>query len=354
MEYISDSAFDNIVPNGDSGKILNNDALDNFKSIHYYLKGKRDTFIKLFHDGKLFTREDILELNRLVHQKLYFLNIQGSITSITIELNNKEIKDFGNWAEFERHEWFTSAQTISINIIWDFNVIFPNQPIQELPQPHNMRVRIGGGLRPNEFFHVVMNGGEDFDVEQAMSEMVCKIDFVNDHLCNELKNIVSDWYDCLVVNKPTNKWIVIISKHKGKISLIFITFFLSLCILICNIGVRAFIEYIDVSNQSGFFKWQYFLITVTVPIIYVCLITSQFYANRIIDRTIFKFRQLPTINLTKGDKNSILSIKEANNKLMKQFVEKGVITIAIGFVTYVIGQFLPTIIKSAANYFLSK
>ncbi len=243
MEYISDSSFDNIVPNGDSGKILNNDALDNFKSIHYYLKGKRDTFIKLFHDGKLFTREDILELNRLVHQKLYFLNIQGSITSITIELNNKEIKDFGNWAEFERHEWFTSAQTISINIIWDFNVIFPNQPIQELPQPHNMRVRIGGGLRPNEFFHVVMNGGEDFDVEQAMSEMVCKIDFVNDHLCNELKNIVSDWYDCLVVNKLTNKWIIIISKHKGKISLIFITFFLSLCILICNIGVRAFIEY---------------------------------------------------------------------------------------------------------------
>ncbi len=39
---------------------------------------------------------------------------------------------------------------------------------------------------------------------------------------------------------------------------------------------------------------------------------------------------------------------------MKQFVEKGLITIAIGFVTYVVGQFLPAIIKSAANYFLSK
>lgn len=71
-----------------------------FKSLYYLIKGKRDTDIKLFTDHKQFSFSDIVELNDKVYRKLKLHELITDIVNVTVGLDNKKIKTFGNWTEF--------------------------------------------------------------------------------------------------------------------------------------------------------------------------------------------------------------------------------------------------------------
>ena len=44
---------------------------------------------------------------------------------------------------------------------------------------------------------VVFQGGDEYELEEAQAQMSCKIDFINAQICNQLKTIVSEWYEAL-------------------------------------------------------------------------------------------------------------------------------------------------------------
>lgn len=333
------------------GEVIVNEALENFKSMYYLLKGKRDTDIKLFNDDRVINRSDIIVLNQKINDKLYTITINSRVTSVTVTLTNNEVKDFGNWLAFEDYDWHQACHTHSILIEWDFNAIFPNQTTN-IPQTHTVRLRIGSGLRPHEFFHVMMVGGEDFEIGEAMSDMVCKIDFVNNHLCTELRAIITDWYNALPKNKPSNSLVKLSSKNKGKIEL-FINFMLILtCVFIINVGLKALLPFIDLSTNDKIVKWVYLSISASFPLFFVILTIGNFYSNRIIEKTIGRFRRSPMIILTRGDSNKVTETKGENNKLLQDLAWKIAVTICANLIGLGFGQFLPDILKKILDYYL--
>lgn len=325
-------------------------TLDSFQAMYYLLKGKRDTDIKLFDENKIFSKSDFIELNDRIGKKLQNHEVNSGITRVTVTLSNKEIKDYGNWISFQSSEWHESCYTHSVVIEWDFNILFPNQ-FGPVPQTHTVRVRIGSGMRPNEFFHVVMTGAEDFEIEEVMSEMVCKIDFVNTHLCNELKNIVSEWYSALPKNQPTSLWVKRVSRHRGKLELFINFLFLITATFILNLGFRSFIPYLNLSQGAYAMKWLFLALTLSFPVLYVCLRVSNFYGDRIIEGTVRRFKRSPMILLTRGDANRQAETKTENNKLIKDLATKMTVTLLANVLGWILSQYIPHVLDAILKYY---
>ena len=196
--------------------IIDESQIKQFQSLYYLIKGKRDTDIKLFTEFKQFSFQDVLELNDKVYKVLELHQLVTDILNVNVGLENKEIKTFGSWNEFKNTDWNISARTKYITIEWDFNLLFQNQ-FHNVPQTHTMRVRIGNSLKPSEMIQVVFQGGDEYELEEAQAQMSCKIDFINAQICNQLKTIVSEWYEALPKNSDDHKLIKLILKHEVKI-----------------------------------------------------------------------------------------------------------------------------------------
>lgn len=161
--------------------VIDESQIKQFQSLYYLIKGKRDTEIKLFTDNKNFKYNDIIELNDKIYAKLNLHELITDIAEVTVGLTNKEVKSFGNWLEFKNTDWNISARTKYISLLWDFNLILPNQT-HKVPQTHTLRVRIGNNLKPSEMIQVVFQGGEEYDLDEAQAQMSCKIDFINSQM----------------------------------------------------------------------------------------------------------------------------------------------------------------------------
>ena len=321
--------------------LANQAQIEQFKSLYYLFKAKRDTDIKLFTDNKHFRRRDIVELNESIYQKLRLLNFVTDTNSVIVSLSSKEIKSFGNWNEFVNHNWNISPTTNYITIEWDFNIIFPNQ-ISEVPQTHTLRVRIGNGLRPNEMLQVIFQGGEETDLEEAQSQVVCKIDFVNAQLCSELQMIVSNWYDALPSNTENHKLILFLLKYKNHIKSLISLLFLTASLIILNYSVSYFYKNNEIllnSILTSFYK----IVTLSVFVIYIAITFGKILSEKIMNSSISKFSKNPMFEFTKGDENKLLEINKKNKKFLNKFFISIILAIATNVIAYGIGKLIPTI-----------
>lgn len=325
-----------------SNEVAVADQLEQFKSLYYLLKGKRDTDIKLFDDYKQFRYSDIIELNEKVYRKLSLHQLVTDTNSVTISLSNKEIKSFGSWQEFLQLERNISATTNYITIEWDFNLILPNQ-IHPVPQTHTLRVRIGSGLRPNEIIQVIFQGGEETDLEEADAQVVCKIDFVNAQICNELKTVVTEWYDALPKNSEDHKLIKFILRHKVKIQQGIIILFLIAGITLLNYITHYLVSQVP-NSQTNYLLTKFYMITsCSFVVIYGFYISGTLYANKVLEKTIGRFKRNPIFEFTKGDDNKLKEIEKKNSSLMKKLFWDLLIAIGINVVAFGIGKIFPTI-----------
>lgn len=341
---MEDNVNEQVVRIERGGEVVTNEALENFKAMFNFLKGKRDTDIKLFHADKLISRSDLVELNQKVQDKLHLHTVHGSTVNVAITLSNSEVKTFGNWAAFESYDWHQTCFTQTIVLEWDFNILFPNHTVQ-VPQPHSMRVRIGAGLRPNEFFQVVMSGAEDFEIGEVMADVVFKIDFVNTNLCAELKNLVTAWHEALPKNRPQNSLVRFTRRHKGKIELFIIFIMLISFVFIANIAIVTALPYVNVKTNAQVIKWIYFALSASFPVFYVIWQTSDFYANRVIEKTIERYRKAPMIQLTRGDNNRINETATINNQLLKDLGVNLIGALVGSVLTLLFGQVVPFLVK---------
>lgn len=325
-----------------SNEIVVADQLEQFKSLYYLLKGKRDTDIKLFDDYKQFRHRDIIELNEKVYRKLNLHQLVTDTNSVTISLSNKEIKSFGSWQEFLQFDRNISATTNYITIEWDFNLILPNQ-IHPVPQTHTLRVRIGSGLRPNEMIQVIFQGGEETDLEEAQAQVVCKIDFVNAQICSELKTVVTEWYDALPKNSEDHKLIKFILRHKVKIQQSIIILFLIAGIILLNFITHYVVGQVPNSQTNELLTKFYLITTCSFVVIYGFYISGTLYADRVLEKTIGRFKRNPMFEFTKGDENKLSEIEKKNTTLMKKLFWDLLIAIGINLVAFGVGKIFPTI-----------
>ena len=324
--------------------LINENQLNQFKAFYYLIKGKRDTDIKLFTDFKQFTFSDLIELNAKIYNKLILHQLVTDIVNVTIGLSNKEIKSFGSWKEFEDTDWDISASTKYVSIVWDFNLILPNQA-HTIPQTHTLRVRIGNNLKPSEMVQIVFQGGEEYDLEEAQSQMSCKIDFINAQICTELKNIVTEWYDALPKNGEEHKLIRFILKHEVKFQHFIVLCFITASVILMNFIFSAFFNkqsnYLPEGHEHKF----YLFLSISIIILYFFYQLGRLFAARMMRKQIGKLRRNPMFQITKGDTNRFAEVKKENKRYLKGLGASLVVGVLINGVSVLIGYVIQIIVR---------
>jgi hypothetical protein len=331
-----------IQPTNQGNDLAIANQLEQFKSLYYLLKGKRDTDIKLFDDFKQFRYRDIIELNEKVYRKLSLHQLVTDTNSVVVSLSNKEIKSFGSWQEFLQFDRNISATTNYITIEWDFNLVLPNQT-HLIPQTHTLRVRIGSGLRPNEMIQVIFQGGEETDLEEAQAQVVCKIDFVNAQICSELKTVITEWYDALPKNSEDHKLIKFILRHKVKIQQSIIILFLIAGIILLNFITHYLVSKISNTATNDLLTKFYLITTCSFVVLYSFYISGTLYADRVLEKTIGRFKRNPMFEFTKGDENKLKETEKKNSALLKKLFRDLLIAVGINIIAFGIGKVFPTI-----------
>jgi len=297
-------------------------ALDQFKAAYFLIKGKRDTDIRLFDQEKSFSIENINDLYDKIISKLRIHTIVGSQMSVVVGLSNKDVKSFGNWEEFQRTDWKIPYRTEYITLEWDFNVLLPNLGT-EIPQQHNVRIRIGREMRPSEMIQIVFAGGqEENDLDELNAQMCLKIDFVNFQLCSDLKNIVTEWYESLPKANTNHRFEPKIVKHQVKIEHFIILTWLVSGIIVSNYLARFGIDLCLVADLQDLFKKLFLVASSFAAILYLFYSAGKLFADRVIRKTINQLRKNPMIRFTSGDNNAIEEIQVKNNSLIKNLGQK--------------------------------
>lgn len=309
--------------------------LDQFKSLYYLLNAKPDSQIRLLKEDKVIAFEDIIELNDKVIEKLKTETLETSITTITVVFKNKKVNTYNNWQEFTRSNWQIADQTMSISLNWDINI---NLPHHELPQRHTLKIRLGSPIRPSEAFQLMMFSDKDDEILEATSNGVCKVDFINTVIANELLSIVDEWYSALP-NNQANGWFVRFSeKYRRYFAFTINTIIpLSAILLSYNLVVWKIGKISELSNSD--LKDLTFIIAISIAIIYISDLIGKIISSRVFSQ-LGDYREYSMFRLTKGDNNAIDDVDKKNRKIQGSIITQFVISFITGLICLFLGKII--------------
>lgn len=299
--------------------------LDDFKAMYYLLNAKPDTDIKVLTDNRKISLQDLHELNEKIHEKLRNHDMVTSMTKVTIVLSNDRVQEFSNWAEFERAKWDIPAHTESLSLTWEMNFLLPNR---KLPQPHTLKLKLGSPLNPSEVFHLLMS--KDWhEIRPEVSSVVCKIDFINVVLCNELFTLVTDWHSALPVLEPQNRIQKTIQKHPERIrETIRLVFLLSALLVLVGITHILLVNHSHEFQTNHLVERAYQWLAFSALGVYLMFGLGNAVGKWIVDG-IGKIKKSPMFELTKGDKHRADEVKGKNNKLMREVAIKVLVSLIV-------------------------
>lgn len=157
------------------------------------LHGKSDSICRLFNKEILVDKKQLASLNESMCDKLALHSTSPILTSIDITFINKKILTFKSWPEFERYDFEkVNSSTKNVFVQWDF---FVKLDSYQCPQRHTVSVRLSSTPDPSDFFKVLLSGAfdESHDLDIQSCTMICKVDFVNNTLAEELVNVAHRW-----------------------------------------------------------------------------------------------------------------------------------------------------------------
>ena len=290
----------------DELSVTNEEAqLNLFRSVYYQLNAKPDTMSKAFAKSVIVTREDILELNSRIKEKIK-LNYadDGYIASVVVNLKNKKSLSFSCWDEFIQYRFSESTTVNSILLQWNFNIRIP---AYQNPQNHNLVVKISNGLKTTEVLNLIFSGNlEDVDeVEMGAFPVVAKVDFIQAVFGEELINIVADWVNGLKRNlEQRNPFILFLRKYRKRVAQYFeyilyiVTFLMGILVITKHLDSLEVASLADVTmNQVKN------TVYIVVGFYLIMLILKKFYlstAHNVYNR-LEEYGRGYVFYLTKGD-----------------------------------------------------
>ena len=288
--------------------------LDDLKTLFYLYNAKPDTDIRFLKGGKIVDLADIRSLEEQVADKLGNHDTVGQTVSISFILSNKKLKEFSTWAEFDRAKWDTINEKIeALSISWNILIKLPNY---KSPQTHSMKLRIGNSILPKDIFQLMLTSDNVSEVLEAGSPGVCKVDFINTILANELLLIVDEWYKGLK-QAPEPDLIQKFFKKDGKTASQTLRFFFPLLLLWVTCNYTNYLYPLLGMDQSlSIATLQTSLLFLLTTFMLGTFIGTKFEES--IDRKIDKFEEYPNFMITKGDKNSSVEFEQNNKKLINQ------------------------------------
>lgn len=277
----------------------------------------------------------LLLLEKTINDKLWLNGVENIATTIDIVFNNKEILNFKSLEQLESYNFdILNCSTKSISLEWDFFVKINGY---EIPQRHTVSVRIASSPMPSDLFKILLSGGfdESHDLDIQSSTMICKVDFINNILAEELINIVSNWND-LCENAIEEKGKVKRIIHSRRLliaSIAEICTIISFC-AICAVGMKIFLN----DNSTFFYEYLPYFIIFSFPCVVAIKKISHFIANLFYDE-FGEIMDIHIFNFTSGDKKMIEKCK-INSDVKKQIfwlVVDIIISIILSIIFFVLG-----------------
>jgi hypothetical protein len=324
-------------PTGQSPQQLD---LDTFKSVFYWVNAKPDTQIKAFEGRKKISLSEIRYLKDGIDKKLKLHLVENYIASINFILTEGNIKDYGSWAEFERENWNTiNSRTRSINITWDMTLALPGFAI---PQRHTLKLRIGAAIPPKDMFQIMFTSDDSSELVELRADAVCKVDFVNQTLANELMLIVDNWYQGLQKVDEAEGFQKFLTDKQQFIIVGIANFTPVIVFFIYHLYFSLFCAKNIVADNINLVSLQSILVT-GMFVFTIGILLGKYYA-RWTDKRIDKFKHYSGFLISKGDENYNIEIIKENNK-NKDTISKraflGVVTAVVSVcVKYLIEHFL--------------
>lgn len=295
-------------------KAVKNTEVTELKSLSYALNAKPDTEIRLFQENKRITRDNIIEINDLVLEKLNTEPTYGEIiTSTVLQLSEKKVLDFGRWESFIEKDLNISNKVQSVSIKWDFLL---NLPGYKIPQRHTLRLRLGSQIRPNEIIHIVLESENDSEIDEMSANAVCKVDFISDVISAELLGVIERWHAALPTSDSFSLLEKFLHKKAREIS-DFLDYFsyvvgIAVIILISNL---SFVEEQILNDLPNLFKFAGFSIIFIVMVRFFGGVFSIYLYKKM--RTI---KHYPIFLVTRGDANKFEEVKTKNKHLVREII----------------------------------
>lgn len=327
-----DGQINSIQPSNDK---LTINSIDEFKSIYCFLNAKPDSQIRLLKGVKRVGLVDIKDLCDSVNSKLDTHNVVTVIPEIQITFEDRNIQEFSSWLEFERTNWNLITRPIAgCTIFWKILVAINEN---QIPQPHSLKVRIGNDMPPKDAIQLLFSAEDPEELMQMSAPSICKVDFVNSHLAEELLTKVEKWHEGLVSMPRQASYLLI------RYGMYFTEIFKFFSPILC-LGIAT--RYADlVINSNWFLGLSFELKTLYSALIIVAVYQVGNYigfrGEKLLDARIQKLKQLPVFEITKGDHRKIGEAKLRNNKFIRELL----IQVSIGIIGFVGATVLPYIIK---------
>ncbi len=325
-----------IVPQ-QSGRVV---SVDEFKSLFYQLNAKPDTQIRLLPGKKNLELADIRSINEQISAKLRNHELVSDIASINFVLSQRKIKDYCTWAEFERENWDTvNEKVLAITLQWDVAIKLPQY---QLPQRHSLKIRMGTAIPPKDMFQLILTSDDIGELMEARTPSICKVDFVNNILADELMNIIANWHEGLGDLPETNLLTSFLAKH-GKFLSAIIRYFLPIVLLIIFYQYQDFLlPWMAIPAQITIKSLEALLIWLAAIFVTGTLLGNK--VERCIDERIDRFEEYPQFSITRGDKKAVEEFERTNKKLTYQIVAR--------FLWVVFGLVVTSSIKFVIQYFI--
>lgn len=327
-----------VVSAGENELAMSDEFLSNFKSMYYTLNATPDTQMKVFNEGKIITLSDIEELCSKVNEKMK--NHEVIVETVTIHMSFSDGRhEKLSIPEFARKDLKVAAATKTVTINWDFYVKTPGYKV---PQRHSLTVRMGSKLRPDEYFKIMMESDDDSEIESMMADLVCRVDYVNAVLSEELINRVQGWYESLPEDVQESKIMKFLYKHSVKLNKL-IELLSPIAAILLIFGWTE--KYLNANDVSGIFNSSEQLSNVLLwlALSIILVLTSKYFGYLVAianHRRSKKLQEYSHLLLTKGDENQRRRAKKNNDSVLR--------SISINF----IAAFLVTIVISLWGFFI--
>jgi hypothetical protein len=316
---------------GSSLTVYSPEVMQNISSILALFGAKSDSMCRIFNKQIVVGLKELSILNTNINEKLSIHSVEYVTTDVDITFANKKTISFKTWVEFVNYDYESiNSRVEQIYIQWDFKVKLN----YEVSQKHTIYLRITSSPKPSDLIKALINGGldEDNEFEVKTSVMLCKVDFINNVLAEELMNVVEKWNDlCESAIAKVGKISCFAHIHS-----VFFANVLELLVATSIVLIIAIILKLMIAYRH---------IYISIPIMILSMIPLYMLIKRICHSAGKKlYERLDDImsthvfNLTTGDRK-VNEINKEKNSCKKQaggFILNIAITVVLGVIFYLL------------------
>lgn len=292
------------------------------KAYLYLLDGQISSKYKVFDNSIKIDKEDLNRLNLKINEKLKSNNVYHNVvnTSADVRLENNKSIAFASFEEFLNHHWEESEAIETLLLKWDFFIMVRDY---EKPQRHTVTVRINTDIKAMDVLQAIFNSNPN-ELEQTeinMSSIVCRVDFINSFLCDEVINLVHEWIKTCEPVEEGGRFIKLLQKYKRLMADI------SKYSTACAFLIISIFIYKKYSLNIIYFSLTFFVVFSTV------IKDTSFYFGKQVYENLRDYGDSNTFQITRGDKNKEIRITKNNKRYFTQFIKNFLFPVFVNLIS---------------------